>query len=528
MTLCRSKFAFLFRHHALLILSLLLLSWSCNRATAPVDSAGTAQAPSGKTPVNRSDRITAIEADLNYLASDAMRGRDTGSPELERAGKYIAQVFAEAGAQPRAGKGSMLDPVKLLLEQPVRAVEFSLSGDTASASRRTLLTVTRVTLDQTAPVVYISEVTPAALSKAAIRGKIVVTEAGGADVAANPLAFLDAAEAKRAAVATAGGVALIELYGAAFAPFDRLAAGVGRERMRVQSAELEAQQSVPVLWLKEGQLAKQLRQLPASGSPGAARLSLDAPAPQIIRVHNIVAVIPGTDPVRAKDYVAVSAHYDHIGVSQAPGLTDSINNGARDNGLGTTALLEVARQFGKNPGPRPLLLLAWTAEEKGLLGSEAFVDHGDFPLEQIVFNLNFDGAGYDDTTSVVINGYGKTSVQGLLDSAISAVGLRPQPDPVPQYNLYRQSDNYNMARRGIPAVNMAPGFTGFSEALMKYYHQPPDEVGSLDMTYVFRYTEAAIAATRALLYQQELPAFVAGDEFAKVKRGRGAAGDAED
>ena len=120
------------------------------------------------------------------------------------------------------------------------------------------------------------------------------------------------------------------------------------------------------------------------------------------------------------------------------------------------------------------------------------------PLDRIAFNYNLDGAGYDDTTTVVFNGYGFTTAQSAIDSAVRATGLTPAPDPLPEYGLYRASDNYSLAARGIPAVNMAPGFGSFSDELMRYYHQPGDELSTVSPTYLAAYAEAAPAGVRAV------------------------------
>ncbi len=505
-------------------LAVICLLGACNRQSTSEASTASAKTDTARPIAVEVDPIRAaalgqaqVEADLRFLASDDMRGRDTGSPELERAAAYIADVFAKAGAKPLPGQSTMLSPVMLLSEGASKMARLVVGKDTATLAAVELVPLSRLSLDRSATLGYLGAATAEQLSKMSLTGMIVVTEAGGDSIAANPRAYLDATEAKREAVEAAGAVALVEIYRGAFAPFGRLAGALNSDRMRLADAANTPSGKAPSLWLKDGPLAAKLR-APGVGTKVPASLAIEASESKTIQVNNVVAMIPGSDLARAKEVIAVSAHYDHVGVRSMPGQTDSIHNGARDNGMGTAALLQVARAYGSNPQPRPILLLAWTAEEKGLLGSAFFVERTQFPLGEIAFNLNFDGAGYDDTTSVVINGYGKTTAQALIDGAIQSTGLRAQPDPLPEYGLYRQSDNYSMARAGIPAVNIAPGFTGFSEELMKYYHQPPDEVESLNMRYVERYTSVAVQLTRALSNSKDMPAFVAGDEFAGLPK----------
>ena len=489
-------------------LATIIGSIGCNRPAA-VPAAQEATTPG----VSRQDEIrAAVRADVEFLADDALRGRGTGSAELERAGRYLADAFAEAGVMPYEGFDDYLQPVPLVLDGSPRAVSLSFGGDTASQDSGNLLALQRSGFDARGPVRYLGGASADSIAGLSLEGRVVVTVAGGDAIAADLGAYLAAAEAKRKAVAEAGGIALVEIYRAPFAPFGRLTRAFGGERYRV--ADDPGARYVPAFWLQESPVAERLRAPASSEENVRAALLIEAAPSRPTRVHNVIGVIPGTDPARAKEYIAVTAHYDHIGVTSRPGVTDSINNGARDNGMGTAALLRVARHFAKEPLPRPLLLIGWTAEEQGLLGSAYFVERGGFPLDRIAVNVNFDGAGYDDTTSLVIIGYGRTNVQDLIDVGIARAGLRPMPDPVPQFGLYRQSDNYHMARVGIPAVDLAPGFTGFSGALMQYYHQPADEAATLDWDYVTRYTEAAVYVVEELGRSVRMPSFVDGDEFA--------------
>ena len=165
-----------------------------------------------------------------------------------------------------------------------------------------------------------------------------------------------------------------------------------------------------------------------------------------------------------------------------------------------------------------MLLLAVTAEEKGLLGSKAFVEDPLVPLERVVFDLNFDGAGYDDTSAVTVIGLDRTSARPLIEAGARAAGLEAINDPAPEQNLYDRSDNVRFAAAGVPAVNVAPGMTGFSEAVMQYYHQPTDNPGSLDYDYVARYAEAAARIARAIADAEERPRWTPGDKYEAAGR----------
>jgi Zn-dependent M28 family amino/carboxypeptidase len=244
---------------------------------------------------------------------------------------------------------------------------------------------------------------------------------------------------------------------------------------------------------------------------------IEAPPTVPVPAKNVAGAIEGKDPVLKNEWIVVSAHYDHVGVKKNA-TPDSIYNGARDNAIGTTALLHAAKFFSKNPPKRSVLFLAVTGEEKGLLGSEWYANHPLIPLNQTVFDLNCDGAGYNDKTIATIIDLNRTSVDELLKKACQSFGLEAKGDPAPEQNLYERSDNLNFAVKGIPAVDMAPGVKAFDPELFKYYHQPADEVSSLDMTYIEKFHRAFVYAAYLIVNDKEKPQWRKGDKFEEAGR----------
>ena len=479
-----------------LVLPLLVSLAACSRRAVPIpaDDAALASAPAGAdvpTPDPPGAAAGTLYDDLLYLASDALAGRRTGTAGNASAAAYIAERFARAGVRPAPGADDLRAPVPLVDRGAVEEASLRF-GESLYTLPAQVLPLTREDADVTAPLVYLAEAQLAS-PPPQVSGAIVVTEAGGEEAGADVREWLTLSRKRATDLRAAGAVALVEVYRSAAVPFARLAAGVNRAGMALDEG---GGGRLPQVYVKAEPRWDALRR--GSVGPGEATLHIGGPAARRLTSDNLVGVLPGTDPTVADEYVAVSAHFDHIGVTPRPGMTDSINNGARDNGMGTVALLHVAEAYARNPGRRPLLLLAWTAEEEGLLGSRYWAEHPTVPLERVVFNLNMDGAGYTDTTAVVFNGYGFTTAQPVIDGAIVATGLESREDPMPQYGLYRQSDNYSLAVRGVPAVNMAPGFEGFTDELMRYYHQPADEAAAVSPTYLRKYAEAAAAAARAV------------------------------
>lgn len=197
-----------------------------------------------------------------------------------------------------------------------------------------------------------------------------------------------------------------------------------------------------------------------------------------VDTENVVAVLPGTE--YPNEYVVISSHLDHIGVSQG-----EVNNGADDDGSGTVALLEIAEAFKQaakdgNGPKRTLVFLHVTGEEKGLLGSQYYTDMDPiFPLEQTVANLNIDMIGRidpkrtGDRNYIYLIGSDKLSTElHELSEAVNAKYTNIELDYT--YNdendpnrFYYRSDHYNFAKNDIPIIFY---FNGTHAD----YHRPSD------------------------------------------------------
>ncbi|HXB32586.1 MAG TPA: M28 family peptidase, partial [Puia sp.] len=164
---------------------------------------------------------------------------------------------------------------------------------------------------------------------------------------------------------------------------------------------------------------------------------------QDIRLRNVTAFIPGTDPTLRDQFIILSSHYDHLGVTRHPvmeeGKLDSIYNGARDNASGTTAVIDAARYFGKHPARRSVMFICFTAEEEGLIGSEWYAAHPLVPFNRTVYQLNIDNASYDDTALATLVGLHRTSEDSAIIAACAAYGLRVNNDPTGG-SLFFESD----------------------------------------------------------------------------------------
>ncbi|MDZ7632828.1 MAG: M20/M25/M40 family metallo-hydrolase [Gemmatimonadaceae bacterium] len=205
---------------------------------------------------------------------------------------------------------------------------------------------------------------------------------------------------------------------------------------------------------------------------------------------NVVGYIEGSDPALRDEYVLMTAHYDHIGITKAVN-GDSINNGADDDAAGTIAVLQVARLLAKGSvrPKRTIVFAAMTGEEVGLLGTRWFVDHPTRPLSQLVANLEVEMIGRPDSLA---GGVGRAWLTGYerstLGDQLRDGGIPIVPDRRPAQRFFERSDNIAFARMGIPAHTLS------SFNLHADYHTVRDEAQSADPVHMARVIEAAAQA----------------------------------
>jgi Zn-dependent M28 family amino/carboxypeptidase len=456
--------------------------------------------------INQIVTSTDVEAHLSFLASDEMRGRNTGTPEIDIAAKYIATQFKLAGV--KAGSGtSYYQEVQLERINPPRSGEIAIGEDVLKL-KDDFLFVSGGGARLEKEIVFIGYGTAEDFQKVDVKDKIVVVYAG-LPTSNNPVQAIltDGPQKSRMAISH-GASALIEIMALPGVPWPGLTKFLSAERMITKS---ENSTALPHLLLRNVDSPGVQGLKESKRSKGSIILEPGLAGP--VMSKNVLGIVEGSDPGLKNEWIAISAHYDHVGVTKLPNNPDSIYNGARDNAIGTVALIEAAKFFGQNKPKRSILLLALTAEEKGLRGSERYSEHPVIPLDKTVLNFNCDGAGYNDTTIATVIDFKRTTVDALLIKACQAYGLTLKGDPAPEQNLYERSDNVNFASKGVPAVNISPGIKAFDPELFKYYHQPADEVGSLNMHYLEKFFRAYVYALYLLANDPQRPAWVKGDKF---------------
>jgi hypothetical protein len=466
---------------------------------------------------------------LQFLASDRLLGRATGSAGCDTAAAYIVRHFTSFGLQPPSGMATHFQSVAFVRSTVPQSttIRFGEGAESISVSTASVYVPFARPLDASLQAVYVGfgvvDSTKGRDDYATVdvRGKLVVTRFGLND-SSSLQQGAGWTRRKRDAAIARGAVGLVELLGgqAAFA-WGMLGQFVNRPTMTARETFVRDTSGVAAVLLINdsdkkilGLMQSLSQNLAQQKRPLSLAITSSGSVLEAVSSQNVLAVLPGTDPQLRNEYILLSAHYDHLGTANRTGMQDTIYNGARDNGMGTTALLGAASVLAKKPLKRSVLFAAWTGEEMGLLGSKFYAEHPAIPHKNIVFNLNTDGAGFNDTTLVTVIGLDRTTAEDAFKQAASAQGLKAVADPAPEQNLFDRSDNVSFAAKGIPAPTFAPGFTAFDAAIGKYYHQVGDEAGDdFNFRYLTRYVNTFIDAARRIGETPERPRWKAGDKY---------------
>ena len=534
---------------------------ACTAVDADRDGRGTTSSTgeAGITPAE-------IDGHLSFLSSDALEGRAPATRGGELAAEYIAAQLRIAGVEP-AVNGSYFQPV------PIDIVGAVPSTIRAAATGRA-----------TATLRYPEQVVMwagSATERSAMRGELVFVGYGSAapeyrwddfkdvDVKGKVLLMLvndppappgDSAhfggramtyygrwtykfeEAERRGAA---GALIVHTTEAAGYPWHTVVGSWAKEqRMLPRPTSGPAPLGIRG-WITDSAAAGLLRQAgldlaamrTAAESrdfrPVATGVTIDASfrtTVQRMQSDNVVGIVRGSDPARRDEYVAFSAHYDHLGIGPAVN-GDSIYNGALDNASGVADLLAVARAAAAGPAPRRSMLFVFvTAEESGLLGSEFFASNPTVPIDNIVANLNVDGGNLlGATNDFDVLGANKSSLGPMLARQLEADGKRISPEAHPERGYFYRSDHFSFAKAGVPAISIGEGldFVGKgrewgeqqdAEYTGQRYHQPSDEYRpDFDLSGAVQLARTVLRMGLSLANSDERPSWNADAEFKSVR-----------
>jgi Zn-dependent M28 family amino/carboxypeptidase len=245
---------------------------------------------------------------------------------------------------------------------------------------------------------------------------------------------------------------------------------------------------------------------------------------------NVVGVVLGTDPVLRDEYVAYSAHWDHLGIGPVVN-GDSIYNGAVDNASGVATILAIAHAAAEGQKPRRSQLFVFvTAEESGLLGSAYFGEHPTVPASKIIAALNMDVVPVNGrVTDLNVMGDNKSSLGPAIAQLVKADGIRLSPDAHPEQGHFYRSDHFSFAKAGIPSVSIGGGddYVGRppgwgvqqgDDYVAHRYHQPSDEYRSdFDLRGAVQLAEIVRRFGLSLANAPTVPTWNADAEFRAMR-----------
>ena len=452
-----------------------------------------------------------IEGHIYFLADDLLKGRETGTPENKIAAAYLANTLRSYGVKPNPQTGTFYQDVKLKRVSPPAEVSIEINGQQIND----YAFVFPSPLNTKADAVYLNYGLEDDYKGKNLKGKVIIIKSGSLEAKDTRAAF--GLRGKKQELAKANGVAgIIELLNADDNMWGFIHHNFnGSKLMPAENEKGEDDTSyndqTTHLWVldKNHEMAAQL----SASENITSKISISEKQEELVMSQNVIGMVEGTDPKLKEEFIIYSAHYDHVGIGTPDDTGDTIYNGARDNAVGTTTVLSMAQNLAKYPTKRSALFILFTGEEKGLLGSEYYVNNPVLPLEQMVYCFNSDNGGYNDTSLATIIGLPRTTAEQNIKDAATVFGLTAIDDPAPEQGLFDRSDNVHFARKGIPSPTFSLGFTAFNGDVTKYYHRPGDEADSLDYEYLLKFFRAYVLSGRNIGNDPKTPVWTKGDKY---------------
>ena len=506
-----------------------------------------------------------IREHVKYLSSDELEGRGTGQRGGDLAADYIAKEFASYGLKPAGDNATFYQNVPMVGVRTLPETSFSFSepgGKSFEAKNLTDFVTNNEsqteTADLDAPIVFVGYGIKAPeyawddYKTVDLRGKVAllfVNEPSSDDpdfFKGKAMTYYGRWTYKFEETARRGAVATLIIHRTDLASYgwEVVRNSWGTERSYLKRDETPKLQAASWIQLEVARRLVGLVGLDLDKMFQRAQMKDFKPLQLPIRLkahvasklrpfvsRNVLAMLPGADPVLGKEAVLYTAHYDHLGIDpNLPG--DKIYNGANDNATGCAILLELARVWAGAPvAPRSILFASVTAEEQGLLGSEYLGKHSPVAPGKISVDLNFDDVPpLGSPEEVEVSGAERTTFYQVVQATALGFGLAIRPDPRPEAGHYYRSDHFSLARVGVPSFSINEGikFAGhpaeWGEAQARdytehRYHQPGDEYKpEMDFTGDAVIARLGLVLGFSAAVQPQPAGWVPGDEFEQARK----------
>lgn len=502
-----------------------------------------------------------LRAHTRFLADDLLEGRGPGSRGDRLAQRYIECSLQGLGLEPAAPGGGWRQVVPLIglnAHQPAELTFARVNARVTIKQHEQFIVAAGAQRRQlelkAAEVVFVGygiqapEYSWDDFKGVDVRGKVLLIMNN--DPAADPALFAGDTRLyygrwdykyEKAEELGAAGAIIIHTTASAGYPWQVVQTSWSGEQFELEGGE---RRKVEIRgWLTEGAARSvvELAGLDLDELRRSAQSRLFRPVPlgvelttsvacdvRSVETANVLAQLPGRDSALASERVVITAHHDHLGLEEAGQGADRIYNGAVDNASGVAALLALAAAFRALPEPprRTILFAAVGGEEQGLLGSAYLAAHPPVPAGKLAATLNIDGVNiWGRTRDVTLVGMGKSSLDRMVLAVAAWQGRQVKPDQFPDRGFYYRSDQFSLARVGVPGIYLDGGldFLGRSPGWGKEqveaweaarYHQPSDEYSETwDLSGAVEDVQLLFHAGLEVANSNDLPEWAPGDEF---------------
>lgn len=470
------------------------------------------------------DGITAAQLKeyLTYIASDELEGRDTPSKGLDLAAKYIATHLGKLGIRPAGDEGTYFQKFPLKKSKIVpTGTRLDISGQQFEYGEDFLTTLAAANIsasgivfagngwvikskninpyqgiDVKDKVVIVTNSLPKGVTFGDLKGPV------GGDWMSPP--YYAQTNGAKAVITFPTWGNLAGWAGGKWTQSEKGTVEFGEQRSLIQIPLITASpRLLNTIFLGEKFTGGAIYSKIAAGEalepfalkPDKRLTASIAVKSETVYTQNVVGILEGSDPVLKNEYLAIGAHYDHVGMNPYAIGPDKIYNGADDDGSGTVAVMSIAEAFAKGPKPKRSILFIWHAgEEKGLWGSEYHAEHPVVPITSIITQLNIDMIGRAQNANDIANAKNKNlPKQGevyLIGSKMMSTELGEvsestnkgflnmsfnykYDDPNDPEQFFYRSDHFNYAKKGVPIIFYMDGDHDD-------YHQLSDSVEKID------------------------------------------------
>ena len=442
-----------------------------------------------EAPAVKTIKETGLKTDLYQFASDRFRGREAGTLDEFKGASWLAEKARSIGLKPAGDDGTFFQFFSMKRSRVASNSSVKI-GDTNLPLWRDVIVAETVAANLNVPIVFVNDASKEGIQKLNIERKAVaiMASANGIDLGVSlpERRYYYLLEEKYAYLVDKGAAAIIFISDElGERSWRHIVPELSRGEYDIEGGlnEQYKKKRLPVFWV-HGNAANLLKQ---TGVRLRAMINIDQfDYPSV----NVIGKVEGTDPSLSDEYILFSAHHDHDGIRQPYG-TDSIYNGADDNGSACAALLSIARAFKEKPGKRSVLFVWHGAEERGLLGSQWYATHPTVAKKSIVAVLNADMIGRNNPDSAALLGSqlphrnSSELVKMALDANQEGPGFKLDTlwdKPAHPEIFYFRSDHVPYAIAGIPSVF-------FTTMLHSEYHTPMDEASHIDYKKLTRMTQ---------------------------------------